>query len=492
MNRAQAEAIYDSGRERCVEFLLELTDQVKQLIEQVAVQEARIAEQDAQIARQEARIAELEERLAQNSSNSSLPPSKDPPQAPPRRSRSKSARKPGGQPGHPGKSRTPFAPEQVDKFVDHWPARCDHCDHELEAQDHLPARKPQRHQVAELPEISVSVTEHLLHRVRCPNCGRQTRAKLPDDVPDSAFGTRICAAIAGLSVRNRISRRDIPALCWDLFRCPISVGSVQAICERMSEALEQPHAQLIEAIQGSAVVNADETGWHQAAQRRWLWGGFTPKLAALIIMESRGQASATKLLGENFKGVVVSDRWNGYNHFDLLQRALCWAHLIRDFRKLSERVGIATEIGEQALMICERLFEAWHTYQEHGHERNWLATQIDPLQAELRIILERGKEADKKTKALCRNLLKTWVALWTFTEHDGVEPTNNSAERGLRSAVIYRKLSFGTQSDQGTRFVERMLSVATTCRLQNRSLFTYLTEVMTAHTQGDAVPLLTA
>lgn len=473
MERAEAEAILDGDRETAVALLL----QVGELIEANR--------------RLEARVAELEERLNQSSRNSSLPPSADPPSAPPRPKKPRSGRRPGGQPGHQGRHRPLLPLERVGELFEHWPERCRGCGHSFAGGERADAAPPQRHQVAELPPIAVIVSEHRLHRLACPDCGTETRAELPPGVPKSPFGPRLEAAIASLSVRNRVSRRDVAELCAELFGVELSVGAVDAICQRVGVALAAPHAELHAAVQDSAVVGADETGWRQAGRRRWLWGGVTPKLAAFLITDSRGQDSARALLGADFAGICLSDRWSGYNHLPLAQRALCLAHLVRDFRKLAERGGIASEVGEGALSVCEQLFAAWHASHTQGHERAWLADQVAPLERKLRALLERGQaESDAKTKRFCNNLLKLWPALWTFAGHEGVEPTNNAAERGLRQAVIYRKTSFGSQSDAGARFVERMLSAAHTCRLQGRSLFAYLTETLEARARGQPPPSL--
>ena len=437
------------------------------------------------------RVAELEQRLRQSSRNSSLPPSQDPPSSPPRPRKPGSGRQRGGQPGHEGRHRPLLPLEQVDRVVEHWPARCARCARELGEAEHVDAAEPQRRQLWELPPLTVAVTEHRLHRARCPGCGGETRAELPPELPRSAFGPRLEAAVATLSVRNRVSRRDVGELSEELFGCPLSLGAVDAICQRASAALARPHRELHEAVKHSPVVNADETGWKQAGERRWLWAGLTPTLAAFLITGSRGQDSARALLGEDFQGTCVSDRFSGYKHLALERRALCWSHLVRDFRKLEERSGTASEIGQAALALCERLFAAWHTYRREGRGRAWLGEQVAPLKGELRALLERGQtEGDRETKTLCRSLLTLWPALWSFVDNDGVEPTNNAAERGLRGAVIYRKTSFGNQSDAGARFVERMLSIAVTCRLQRRSLFAYLTQALEATARGQPTPSL--
>jgi transposase len=197
--------------------------------------------------------------------------------------------------------------------------------------------------------------------------------------------------------------------------------------------------------------------------------------------------------GKRFAGIVCSDRWRGYDYLDPSQRQLCWAHLLRDFTAHSEGMAEQQEFGDDGVRIARHLFAAWERYQQDG-DRARLQAQIAPLQATLRALLEHAARKSTRTKyhrLFAKSLLKRWPALWTFTHLDDVEPTNNHAERGLRGAVIYRKLSLGSQSEQGERTIERLLSASITCRLQRRSLFAYLTDVLTANIRGDPTPALT-
>jgi transposase len=475
VERAEAEAIYDAGREACVEFLVELT-----------------ARYERQITRLEARIVRLEERLREDSQNSSRPPSSDPPGQRPGRKRSPSGRKPGGQPGHEGTTRQLVAEDAVDQVVDHWPARCSGCGRDFKTSDRALAEPAHRHQVFELPEIAVAVSEHRAHALRCAGCGRRTRACLPADLAGSAFGPRLQAAVALLSVRNRISRRDASELCGELFGCPISVGSVDAICQRASGSLAEPYGELREAVKDAPVVCVDETGWRNAGKRRTLWGALTERAAAFHIAADRHERELPELIGERFAGIVCSDRWWAYDRLDPARRQVCWAHLLRDFRRHAEGLSQQQRFGEQGLEICRALFCSWDAFAEHG-DRSRLAREVAPLKRKLRRLLERASPKSTRNRhhrTFARNLLKLWPALWTFCEVEGVEPTNNRAERGLRSAVIYRKVSLGSQSDPGERFAERMLSVSQTCRLQHRSLFAYLIEAIRASARGSPAPSL--
>ena len=474
MERAEAEAILDGDRETALALLM----RIDELIEANR--------------RLEARVAELEQRLSRSSRNSSLPPSADPPSAPPRPRQAASGRERGGQPGHKGTSRLLLTLERVDEVVEHWPRRC-RCGHVFCTTEREAVGEPARHQVAELPPTAVILSEHRLQRLRCPDCGATTRAQLPAGVPPGAFGPRLQAAVATLSVRNRVSRRDTTELLRELFGAALSTGSIDAIVQHAGEALAEPHAQLADQIRSASVVNIDETGWRLRGGKRTLWGALTSRAAVFRIAEGRHRREAQALLGEDFSGVACSDRWWAYDYLDPERRQLCWAHLVRDFTAHSEGLGAQKEFGAAGLRVTGRLFAAWDECRWDA-DRARLSERIGPLQEELRALLEEAARKSTKTRyhrPFAKNLLKRWPALWTFASVPGVEPTNNYAERGLRGAVIYRKLSLGSQSEEGERTIERLLSASVTCRLQGRSLFAYLSDVLAAKIRGDPIPLLT-
>jgi transposase len=487
MGRAEAEAIYDAGREACVEFLVELA-----------------ARHERQIARLEARISRLEEQLRENSRNSSRPPSSDPPETRQQRraeARAKAKellradrerRKAGGQPGHRGSGRKLRPEDQVDEIVDHYPECCRGCGHRFSDDERRPSRRFGRHQVAELPEIAVVVSEHRTHRLRCPGCRSKTSAELPAEFPGSAFGPRLQAALVTMSARNRISRRDMAELVGDLFGLEMSVGTVDAICQRASAALAEPHERLSASVLGSPALNVDETGWRTAGEGRALWTATTPEAAIFRVAEDRHRDRLCELIGEDFSGIVCSDRWWAYDHLDPELRQACWEHLKRDFTRHAEALAEQKAFGEAGLALTGRLFAAWRSFEEH-RDRRRLRRAMKPIQAELRTLLECAGRNSKRTRhhrVFANKLLKIWPALWTFVEADGVEPTNNAAERSLRGPVIHRKLSHGTRTDDGERLIERALSASVTCRLQGRSLFAYLVELLTARTRGQPLPAL--
>jgi transposase len=470
VERFEAEAIYDAGRDVVVEVLLRMDRQIQQLT---------------------GRVERLEAELRKNSRNSSRPPSSDRPGKTPKREKGASPRSQGAQPGHEGKGRELLPSWAVDEVIEHWPAACG-CGHVFLADERAAVRAPARHQVEELPRLTTVVVEHQCQRVRCPECGIERTGQLPAGVAASAFGPRLQAAVATLTVRNRVSRRDTVELMRELFGARISTGTVDAIVARAGDALEVPYMELNRALKRAGRLNVDETGWRLQGRRRTLWGAFTDRIAVYRICENRHEDHARELLDGN-QGIITSDRWWAYDHLPLARRQVCWSHLQRDFQAQAEGGGAEQELGQIGLRVCEELFWAWEIYQHTG-QRKELQRRIRVLRRELKPILRlyMGKAPRyKRSRGLARNLLKVWPALWTFADRRGVQPTNNHAERGLRGAVIYRKLSLGSQSENGEHQIQRLLSASTTCRLQNRSLFEYLDQLLSAHTQGQPLPQLT-
>ncbi len=475
MEHAEAKAIYEQGRETVVAVLLRMDEQIQQLNERAA--------------RQDKKIAELERRLNRNSRNSSVPPSQDPPGAPERRRPDHSGRGQGAQPGHRGRGRKLLPAEAVNRVVEHWPQCCE-CEHSF-AEGGDEVGRPARHQVTELPPIAVEVTEHRLHRRRCPDCGKATRAQLQAETPSGAFGPHLEAAVATLAVRNRISRRDTVELVGELFGAKLASGTVDTIMGRAGQALKEPYSDLLKRIHEAPALNVDETGWRLRGKRHALWGAVAPRAAAFRIAPDRHEREAIALLGENFAGIVGSDRWWAYRGFDIARRQVCWSHLIRDLTAHADGLAAQKEFGEAGLDIARQLFSVWEEFDDHGDRRR-LKREVAPLKRELKALLRRGSKGrrNKLTWGFSKNLLKVWPALWTFVEQDGVEPTNNVAERALRGPVIHRKLSLGSHSERGEQTIERLLSASVTCRLQRRSLFAYLSDALSARVRGDPAPLL--
>jgi transposase len=460
----------------------------------------------ARVQRLDERLARLEAQARQDSRTSSKPPSSDPPKTRAQRraeARAKAKelmrregeqRKAGGQPGHRGAGRELRPEDQVDEIVDHYPDACGGCGRRFDEGHRRPGGRFGRHQVCELPPISVIVTEHRTHQLRCRRCRARTSARLPLEIGGSPFGSRLQAAVVTLTAGYRISRRGITELARDLFGVTLGTGSVDAVCQRASDALAGPHLQLADWVLDQGAVHVDETGWRTSGEGRALWTATTPEATFLQIAEHCNREQFDALIGTSSPGIVVSDRWNGFEHRDPHQRQVCWSHIQREFRRHSEGSAEQKTFGEQGLELTRRVFSAWRTYQHEHHDRARLAAEIAPIRTELRQLLQAASPKSKRTRwhrRFANNLLNVWPALWTFGTIEGVEPTNNPAERALRAPVIHRKVSLGIQSHNGERFAERALSAAATCRLQRRSTFTYLSELIAVHARGEPFPALT-
>lgn len=426
----------------------------------------------------EAEVAALREQLNRNSRNSSQPPSGDGPEVSPKsRRRAKSGRKRGGQPGHKGTRRKLVPIEQVKESHDVRPPVCHRCEQALEGED----REPQRHQVTEIPPVVAEVTEYRLHTLTCPKCHTETRAELPAGVPQGAFGPRLQAMVALLSGRYRLSKRDTVEVMADFFQVDLSLGSVPALEQRTSKAIRELVEEAREYVKTQPVVNKDETGWREANQKAWLWVAATPLVTVFRICRSRGGKVVREMLGETFRGIVGSDRWSAYNWLITLLRQLCWAHLLRDFQAFVERGGESQRIGEALLAQADLMFEWWHKVRDGTMDHATFQEKMRPVQRKVGELLRRGTSCDhSKTAGTCRDILKREEALWTFVRVEGVQPTNNLAERQVRPGVLWRKCSFGTQSQAGSRFAERILTTVATLKQQHRNALDYLTEVCDA------------
>jgi transposase len=286
----------------------------------------------------------------------------------------------------------------VDEVVEHWPAQCD-CGHVFAVGEFRGVGEPGRHQIEELPVISARVIEHRCQRVRCPGCGRRTQARLPGDIANSAFGPRFQAAVAALSVRNRISRRDVVEFSEELFGVRICAGTVDAILTRTGDALEHPYEDLLGRVRASESLNMDETRWRLKGSQRALWGMFTDRHAVFAVAPDRHEEHAKQLLAGH-AGIVTSDRWWAYAHLPLACRQVCWSHLQRDFQAHAEGLAAEKRFGEHGLALCERVFWAWEVFQ-HTQDRRELKRAMRRLRHHYKPILRSyaGKASATNTVA---------------------------------------------------------------------------------------------
>jgi transposase len=440
----------------------------------------------------EARIRDLEARLGQNASNSSMPPSANPPQAPPPVRKKPTGRKPGGQPGHEAHLRQRLPPERLTEPTMHYvPTMCEACHEDLPSAPGPDDPEPRWHQVIELPEIPVQVVEYQAHGRTCPDCGHITWEKIPDAVGAHVCGPRLTATLSFLTGRLHTSKRNVEEFAETVLKVPLALGTVCNLEQEMSDALANAHAEAQQTVQEAEAKNVDETGWKRAKEKRWLWGAATAQVACFVIATTRSAAGLVSLLGDKIKGIVSSDRWSVYGQLKLGLRQVCWAHLKRDFTKLVDRKSDAAEVGQMGLDAVDVIFELWHAFRGGGLTRSQLQRQIAPVRQTLRKWLELGCACkDTKAAAFCGNLLALEPAMWTFVRKEGVEPTNNHIERLLRSGVLWRKISFGCHSDAGCRFVERVLTVVETLRLQKRPVLEFLYQSLTAYRHGQKAPKL--
>lgn len=454
--------------------------------------EEALTQRDVLIAELSARLKELESRLNRDSDNSHQPSSTDKPWKKRYPKKAKSARKPGGQPGHPGHARTPLPPEQVDEVVDVRPATCGHCGEALATPTVV--GEPWRHQVTERAGLRMTITEYRLWHGGCKACGRTTRAAWPTGMPRSNFGPKLEALVAMLIGRYRLSRREVRHLLRDMSGLVISVGAVAAICRRVSQALAVPFAEVEAEVQASVQQHLDETGFRERGQRRWLWVAVAPGATLFRILHHRSQAARIELAGAHRPGsVVISDRYSGYNDLPVEDRAVCHAHLLRDFKALVARGGDAAQWGQKALAEQRRLFDLHHGQRRGEIDAAEARRRLRPIKARLGKLFWAGMfSPDKRLRGFCTELQRLWSALFTFVERPEIDGTNNAAERALRPAVIWRKTCMGTASQAGNVFAERMLTVIATCQQRGRHLLDYLTAVCQAVAAGSLPPSLLA
>jgi transposase len=454
--------------------------------------DARIAALERRVAELEALVRELMARLGSNASNSGTPPSANPPGAPAPVVKKKSGRPRGGQPGHPPHLKQLLPPERIAAIRTFVPRRCDHCGSALPAQPgpHDPA--PTRFQTIDLPPVVATVIEYQGQARTCPHCGEATWAAIPRDILAHSVGPRLTATLSYLAGCHGVSKRGVEEIAAAVFDAPVALGTVANLEQEMSAALAAAHAEALAAVQQAEVKHADETSWKLCGKLCWLWAAARTGVVAFVVHAQRGAAGLAALLGTEIYGIVCSDRWSVYDQVPAERRQVCWAHLKRDFQKIVDRGGPSVFVGREGRKIVHKVFAAWHAFQEGQTTRGQLHDQLAPVMNQLQRLLLKGAilGADPTVARFCDNLLALEPALWTFAAVDGVEPTNNVLERLLRRAVLWRKRSFGCASQTGCRFVERILTVVQTRRMQGKSVLDYLHDALRAHRAGQPCPQL--
>jgi transposase len=470
MTRDEARAIAHSDPEVIIEVLLQMSARIEELERKVAL-------------------------LTRDSSNSSKPPSSDGPAAKPkaRRPIKSKKRKRGGQPGHKGANRDLIPTEQVNEVIHVFPEACDGCGAELtpEPETDQSLGKYWRHQVIDIPEPKPCVTEYQLHCMRC-SCGAETWAKIPQ-AARSGFGPRLTAFLAHLTGLHRVTRRGCQEIVKTVFGIDICLGSVCKLHEEVSQSLARPVAQAKETLPEQPVLNIDETGWKTQGKSRWLWVFVTPVIAFFHVAASRGSKVLEEILGDEYQGVLCSDMYSAYKKFHKGVRQFCWAHIIRGIKGIKHSCRSPDAVRFSKWMLCEtgRMFALWHGFRRGDLDRQTLVLKSVPIRARMHKCLHHYEHSsDCDVSKACTSLLKHWQGLFTFLEHEGVEPTNNCAERGGRPAVQWRKICFGNQSQDGELLTARLLTAERSCILQGRNPFQFLLESIMAHRNGLPAPSL--
>jgi transposase len=429
---------------------------------------------------------ELRRRLGENSSNSSKPPSSDKPaDRAERGGKSPTGKKRGGQPGHKGSQRRLLTPTKP--RVDCFPQSCRRCETRLPRR---PDVDPVRHQVIDLPRISPEVSEWALHRVTCPGCGEITCGKLPSGVPPGMCGPGLTALIGLLTGDYNMSRRRAVRLLGDVLGIDISLGALSESEEDVSEAVAAPVEEARERVAEDPIKHTDATGWRQAGQARTLWTIASAAVTVFFITKN-GTMTGLRGLFAKVKGILVTDRGTQFGFWAMDQRQICWAHIIRRFTDFSERSGAAGQLGKRLLLCAQTMFHCWHKVRDGTMPRSRFQKLMVPLAAVIERHLDNGARLGiRGVSGSCSDILEHRQALWTFVHTLGVEPTNNHAERELRAFVLWRKSSFGSQSDRGCRFAARIMTVTHTLRKQQRHVLSYLTAACQAALRGEPAPSL--
>jgi transposase len=431
-----------------------------------------------------ARLAELLAKLGKLPENSSLPPSSRHPHARPKPKRPKSKKKRGGQPGHAKHERTLIATDDCDDVQSLKPTECRRCGTQLSGDDPTPLR----HQVWELPEIRPLVTEYQHHRITCPCCGESTCGALPSGVPQGQSGPRLTALAGLLMACFRQSKRRTAMFLETVLGQPCSAALTVKMQRQVTAALRPTYDDLTRQLPDEPRLNVDESPTKEADAKGWLWTFVADDFTVFANRDSRAATTLDELLGDQFAGIVTCDRAKMYWRIARLQ--WCWAHLKRDFQALVDSTdGQVKRLGHDLLRQTKELFRHWSRCRDGTICRRSFVRSMQPIRAEIERLLLRGKcSGNRRLTGMCRELHDHRDWLWAFVDHANVEPTNNAAERALRYAVIWRKLSFGTQSAAGSRFVEIMLTVIETCRQQSRNVFALITTAVQAHLSNQPAP----
>lgn len=473
------------------EFRALLRSVIEHFERRIADLEGEIAGLKEQVVGLQAEADELRAEAAgpkKTPRNSSLPPSSEHPHAKPAPAREKSGRKRGGQPGHPRHERPLIPATECADVIPCVPEACRRCGGALSGLD----AEPLRHQVWDVPEIKPLVIEYERHRLTCPCCSTSTCGELPAGVPRGQAGPGLVALAALLMGCFKQSKRRVALFLEQVLNQPCSPGWVVTLQNLATEALAPAYEDLAGRLPTEPVLGIDESPTKEAGAKGWLWTFVADSYTFFALRPTRAATVLEDLLTDSFVGVVNCDRAKMY--WNVGRPQWCWAHLKRDFQALIDHAdNTVKRLGYDLMRPTREMFRLWGRCRDGTLDRAEFLRLMNPIRHKIDSLLLRGVcSGNTKLRGMCAPLYDHRERLWTFLDVDGVEPTNNASERALRPAVIWRKLSFGTQSARGSRFVETILTAVETCRKQSRNSFQYLTAALQAHFAGQPTPSLLA
>lgn len=434
------------------------------------------------------KIVDLKEKLSINSQNSSKPPSSDFKKSKKKKSlKKKSDKKQGAQKGHKGSYRGFADTKAVHSTIDCKPVDSCICGGNI----NINLDKYTRHQVYDTGNETnnILLTEYQIYRGYCTLCKSEFKGSLPAHLDRTIIGPGLKSLMGVLVSKYNLSKRKVVEYLIDFHKLKISVGTVSNNETKICQALGEVYEGISKAAKNATNLNADETRHYEKGETNWAWLAANESLTLLKLDKSRGKKAAKKLLGENYKGILTTDRYCVYNIVDISQRQLCWAHLSRDFLRISIRQGIPGKIGDSLIFHKNKLFYYWNKYKNNSISFSSLNKSTVNIKTSLKNSLTNAINCSHtKTANTCKNILKHFDGLWTFTEHEGIEPTNNLAEQKIRGFVIYRKLSFGTQSERGSRFIERIMTITMTCKQNSRNAIYYIKQSIINFNSGRPPP----
>lgn len=448
--------------------------------------QARVLELEAQVLALQTQLRDLMDKLKPPTPQSPKP-------LPPGPAKTPTGKKPGGQPGHPPHLKTWLPPERLSRVISYVPTQCTKCAAALPSQPQSCDPPPTIHQVAELPPNFAEVTEHQGHTRTCPCCGIVNVETIPAEVRASTIGPRLLGFMSYLVGVQGVSKRGVEEILETAAGVPIALGTIAHAEREVCEALAAPYQEARQAVADADVKGVDETGWKEAGKKRWLWVAAT-MTAVVFLIHPRRSIDALKLLLGDLGGFFLSDRWSVYlEHLPSHRHQLCWAHLKRNWETKAERSAKAKRLADRWFALHEKIFALWHRFKNGEFDRASLQRRMTPSIAALTELYDDGSRSrDGVLARFCGRLREANERHWLFVLEEGVEPTNNQAERVQRRAVLWRRRSFGCRSAEGCRFVERLLTVVETLKLQKRNMLDYLEQAIAAQRHNQPCPQLLA